>query len=101
MSSPTARAFVTGLLDDRHFDIADETAAIADELGTTSATVALAWLRDRPGITSVVLGPRSADQLAANLAGLAFDLPDALTTRLNAASQCTAAPAVTGQHRAA
>ncbi|MEV1320560.1 aldo/keto reductase [Micromonospora arborensis] len=101
MPSPMARAFVTGLLAERHFDIADEVTTVATELGTTTPTVALAWLRSRPEITSVVLGPRSADQLSANLAGLAFELPDSVSTRLNAASQCTISPPVNGQHNAA
>ncbi|MBM0278296.1 aldo/keto reductase [Micromonospora tarensis] len=100
MPSPMARAFVTGLLAERHFDIADEVTNVAAELRTTAPTVALAWLRSRPEITSVILGPRSSDQLTANLAGLAFDLPETISTRLNAASQCTVSPAANGQHHA-
>lgn len=49
MPSPMARAFVNGLLAKRHFDIADEVAAVAAELGTTTPTVALAWLTSSPG----------------------------------------------------
>ncbi|MEU1398105.1 aldo/keto reductase [Micromonospora zamorensis] len=101
MPSPMARAFVTGLLAERHFDIADEVNAVATELHTTAPTVALAWLRDRPGITSVILGPRSTEQLTANLAGLAFDLPKTISTRLDVVSQGTVTPAVNGQHNAA
>ncbi|WP_433124335.1 aldo/keto reductase [Micromonospora sp. CA-240977] len=101
MPSPMARAFVTGLLAERHFDIADEVFAVATELQTTAPTVALAWLRDRPEITSVILGPRSTDQLTANLAGLTFDLPKTISARLDAASQGTVTPAVNGQHKAA
>jgi aryl-alcohol dehydrogenase-like predicted oxidoreductase len=101
MPSPTARAFVDGLLADHHFDIADEVAAVAADLETTAPTVALAWLTSRSGLTSVILGPRTADQLTANLAGLAFTLPEPVLARLNAMSQRTAPPAVTGQHHAA
>ena len=38
------------------------------------AEVALAWLRDRPGVTSVILGARTQDQLAANLRSAALTL---------------------------
>jgi aryl-alcohol dehydrogenase-like predicted oxidoreductase len=101
LPSPMARAFVTGLLAARHFDIADEVAAVAAELDTTTATVALAWLTHQPMITSVILGPRTAGQLTAGLAGLAFELPEQAATRLTAASQFTVVPPVNGQHHAA
>ncbi|BCJ39361.1 aldo/keto reductase [Actinoplanes ianthinogenes] len=84
MPSPMARSFVAGLLADRHFDIADEVGAVAAELGTTAPTVALAWINRRPEVTSVILGPRSAEHLEANLAGLDFDLPAAAEARLTA-----------------
>jgi aryl-alcohol dehydrogenase-like predicted oxidoreductase len=100
MPSPMARAFVSGLLAEPHFDIADEVAAVAAELKTTAPTVALAWLSDQPAITPVIVGPRSADQLAANLAGLAVNLPEPVSARLNAISRRTATPAVNGQHNA-
>ncbi|MFC4584466.1 aldo/keto reductase [Sphaerisporangium corydalis] len=101
MPSPMARAFVSGLLAEQHFDIADEVAAVAAELKTTAPTVALAWLSDQPAITSVIVGPRSTEQLAANLASLAFNLPEPVSARLNATSRCTVTPPVNGQHNAA
>ncbi len=101
MPSPMARAYVSGLLAERHFDIAGEVAAIAAELGTTAAAVALAWLGERPGITSVIIGPRSVDQLTTGLDGLAFELPGPVSARLDAVSRCTVIPAVNGQHTAA
>jgi aryl-alcohol dehydrogenase-like predicted oxidoreductase len=41
MPSPMARALVNGLLAERHFDTADEVAAVAAELGTSTPTVTL------------------------------------------------------------
>ncbi|MDG4800899.1 aldo/keto reductase [Micromonospora sp. WMMD980] len=82
MPSPMARTFVSGLLAERHFDIAEDVAAVAAELGTPTPTVALAWLGGRSEITSVVLGPRSVEQLETNLAGLAASLPEHTVTRL-------------------
>jgi aryl-alcohol dehydrogenase-like predicted oxidoreductase len=101
MPGPAARGYVTGLLAARHFDIADEVAGVAADLGTTSATVALAWLARRSAVTSVILGPRTTDQLAAGLAGLAFELPEEAVARLDAASRSTVVPPTNGQHRAA
>ena len=48
----------------------DAVASVADELGATSAAVALAWLRARPGTVVPIVGARRVDHLEANLAGL-------------------------------
>jgi len=51
--------------------------AVADDLGVSMAQVALAWLRDRPGVTSVILGARTVAQLEDNLGAAAVTLsPD-------------------------
>ena len=42
----------------------------ADHAGVTLTALSLAWTLQRPGITSVVVGPRSVDQLAGQLAAL-------------------------------
>ena len=50
------------------------------------AAVALAWLTDRPGVTSTILGARTVEQLRANLeaADLHLDLEE--TAALDVAS---------------
>ena len=48
---------------------------VAAELGTTATAVSLAWLLGRPGVTSVIIGPRTVDQLSQNLAGFDLALP--------------------------
>ena len=40
---------------------------IAEAHGVSAAQVALAWLLGRPGVTSVVIGARTEEQLADNL----------------------------------
>ncbi len=42
--------------------------SVADHHNRPPAHVALAWLADRPGVASILLGARTADQLADNLA---------------------------------
>lgn len=51
------------------------------------AQVALAWLLDRPGITSVIVGARTDEQLADNLAAASLSLSPDEAARLEAVSR--------------
>jgi aryl-alcohol dehydrogenase-like predicted oxidoreductase len=53
---------------DRTYRVVDAVRAIADGRGVTPAVVALAWLVDRPAVSSVILGARTLEQLDDNLA---------------------------------
>ncbi|MFB9378630.1 aldo/keto reductase [Kineococcus gynurae] len=53
---------------DRLFATIDVLREIADGRGVSGAQVALAWLLARPTVTSVVVGARTGEQLADNLA---------------------------------
>ena len=77
------------------------TARLRSRTGPAYSPVSAAMLVARPGITSVVLGPRTADQLTANLAGLTVDLPADTTARLEAATRFTVTPPVDGRSHAA
>lgn len=72
---PMARAWADSLFTDRNLAIADEVAKTAAALGTTPTATALAWVRQRRDVTSVIIGPRTVDQLAGNLEGFTLDLP--------------------------
>jgi aryl-alcohol dehydrogenase-like predicted oxidoreductase len=50
------------------------------------AQVALAWLADRPQVTSVILGARTLEQLEDNLGAAGLHLDAEETARLDAAS---------------
>lgn len=50
--------------------------AVAAAHGASLEAVALAWLRQQPGVTSVVLGLKSVAQLEANLAAASLALTD-------------------------
>ena len=54
--------------------------------GVSMAQVALAWLVDRPAVTSVILGARTTEQLTDNLGAAGLHLDEAETARLDAAS---------------
>lgn len=60
-----------------------------------ATAVAIAWAVDRPGISSVITGPRTLDQLEDNLVGLALALPPDISRHLDAVSAAASTP-VTG-----
>ncbi|MCY7396256.1 MAG: aldo/keto reductase [Nocardioides sp.] len=56
-------SFVEPYLDERAGQIVEAVARAADGLGWTPLEVALAWVRDRPGVTAPIVGARTAAQL--------------------------------------
>ena len=50
------------------------------------AGVALAWVTDRPGVSSTILGARTIEQLEANLKAAGLHLTETETAALNEAS---------------
>jgi aryl-alcohol dehydrogenase-like predicted oxidoreductase len=72
--------------NDRNWQIIDAVKAVARELGATPSQVALAWCIAKPGITSVIFGARSPEQLDDNLEAAALELPEAAMKRLDEAS---------------
>jgi aryl-alcohol dehydrogenase-like predicted oxidoreductase len=76
---------------ERTWDVVDAVRAVADGRGVSMAQVALAWLVDRPAVTSVILGARTTSQLDDNLAAAGLHLTDEETARLDAASDPGAA----------
>ncbi|HSR22753.1 MAG TPA: aldo/keto reductase [Candidatus Eisenbacteria bacterium] len=71
---------------DRTWAVVQALQTVAEERGATMAEVALAWLHDRPAVTSVILGARTTEQLEANLAAAGLHLGPDETARLDAAS---------------
>jgi aryl-alcohol dehydrogenase-like predicted oxidoreductase len=68
------------------YDTIDVLIEIADGHGVSAAQVALAWLLGRPGVASVVVGARTEEQLADNLAAADLRLTEEDRTRLDQAS---------------
>ena len=62
-------------IDERTFTILDLLQEVAARNDTTVARVALAWLRSRAPVSSIIIGARTMDQLEENLASLEVDLP--------------------------
>jgi aryl-alcohol dehydrogenase-like predicted oxidoreductase len=70
----------------RNREIVEVLVQVATEIGRPPAEVALKWLIDRPGVTSVTLGASRPDQLASNMASLEVELPAELRALLDEAS---------------
>ncbi|SHM44102.1 aldo/keto reductase [Actinacidiphila paucisporea] len=75
--------FVAPYLDDTAALIVDALAIAADGLAVAPLHVALAWVRDRPGVAAPLLGARNAQQLAAALSVEALTLPDEIRQALD------------------
>jgi aryl-alcohol dehydrogenase-like predicted oxidoreductase len=84
------KQFVEPYLDDRSHAIVDSVLTAADGLGVSPVAVALAWVRDRPGVVAPVVGARTSAQLQASLAAEEVDLPAEIRSALDDVS----APAV-------
>ncbi|MFJ4714567.1 aldo/keto reductase [Streptomyces sp. NPDC088785] len=75
--------FVAPYLDEAARHIVDAVAIAADGLAVTPLQVALAWVRDRPGVTAPIVGARNAQQLTAALSVEALSLPDEICQALD------------------
>ncbi|WP_370614008.1 aldo/keto reductase [Mumia qirimensis] len=67
--------FVEPYLDEPARQVVEAVCRAADGLQLTPLEVALAWVRDRPGVASALIGPRTAAQLKAALAVEEVTLP--------------------------
>lgn len=70
----------------RTWEVIDAVQSIAGSRGIPMAQVALAWLVDRPRVSSVILGARTLDQLHQNLGAAGLHLSAGELARLDAAS---------------
>ncbi len=71
---------------ERLWNIVDALISIGDARGVSAAQIALAWLLERPAISSLVIGGRTAAQFRDNLAAVDVALTDGERERLDAAS---------------
>lgn len=82
-ATPHLAPFVQPYLDSRSQRIVDAVCAAADGLGYSPLEVALAWVRDRPGVTSAIIGARTGAQLRGALKSEEISLPDVIMDVLN------------------
>ncbi|MGW7354075.1 aldo/keto reductase [Streptomyces sp. NPDC054784] len=82
-ASPHLAPFVAPYLDDTARSIVDAVTTAADGLAVTPVQVALAWLRDRPGVVAPIVGARTAQQLDAALSVEGLSLPQEICRALD------------------
>jgi aryl-alcohol dehydrogenase-like predicted oxidoreductase len=75
--------FVGAYLDERGRGIVEAVARAADGLGWTPLEVALVWVRDRPAVTSPIVGARTAAQLKGALGVEELTLPAEIVDALD------------------
>ena len=80
-------AWVMSAVNEKTYAIVDELMKIGTELETTPARVALAWVQNRPGVTSTIIGARTLHQLEDNLAALDVKLTPKHVAALDALSK--------------
>nr|WP_298414206.1 aldo/keto reductase [uncultured Halomonas sp.] len=72
---------------ERAYDIIEELFAIGEAHDCSPARVCLAWLMDRPGVTSLIVGARTEEHLRDNLAAMELKLSDEEHQRLEKATR--------------
>jgi aryl-alcohol dehydrogenase-like predicted oxidoreductase len=76
-------AFTSRYLDDDSAQVVDAVTIAARGLGVSATEVALAWVRDRPGVVAPIVGARTTAQLRTALASEQLELPDELVSALD------------------
>ncbi|WP_121251490.1 aldo/keto reductase [Nocardioides ferulae] len=82
-ADPAFAGRVESYLDDDSRGVVEAVIRAADGLGCTPTEVALAWVRDRPGVTAPIVGARTAGQLRAALAVEEMTLPPEIASALD------------------
>lgn len=92
-ASPHFAGFVEPFLGDRSRRVVEAVVAAADGLGCSPAEIALAWVRDQPGVVAPVVGARTAAQLRGTLTSEDVELPPEIRQALDEVSATPLAPA--------
>ncbi|EFQ84052.1 oxidoreductase, aldo/keto reductase family protein [Aeromicrobium marinum DSM 15272] len=74
-ADPRWEQFVAPYLTPDRAGVVEALARAAEGLGASPAQIALAWVRDRPAVASVVVGARTTAQLVETLAAEAVEVP--------------------------
>ena len=85
-ASPHFARFIERFLDDRSRRIVESVCTAADGLDASPLEVALAWVRDAPGVTAPVVGARTAAQLKGSLESERLTLPAEIRSALDEVS---------------
>ena len=73
------------------YDVVEAVVRVASDHGVEPAAVALAWLRDRPGVTAPLASARNLSQLRPIVEALTLEISDEETRDLTLASDAACA----------
>jgi aryl-alcohol dehydrogenase-like predicted oxidoreductase len=79
-------SFIAPFLSDAARGVVDAVCTAAEGLGVAPLEVALAWVRDRPGVVAPIVGARTAAQLRGALTVEELTLPGEIVTALDEVS---------------
>ena len=82
-AAPHFAKHIEPYLDNRSSRIVEAVAVAAEGLGYSPLEVALAWVRDAPGVTTALIGARTGAQLRGVLKSEEISLPDIVRNALN------------------
>lgn len=82
-AAPHFAKHIEPYLDSRCTRIVEAVAVAAEGLGFSPIEVALAWVRDAPGVTTALIGARTGAQLRGVLKSEEISLPDIVRTALD------------------
>lgn len=82
-AAPHFAKHIEPYLDARSTKIVEAVAVAAEGLGFSPLEVALAWVRDAPGVTSALIGARTGAQLRGALKSEEISLPEIVRTALD------------------
>jgi aryl-alcohol dehydrogenase-like predicted oxidoreductase len=85
-ASPHFAAFVERYLDPGSRQIVDALVTAAEGLDCSPAELALAWVRDQPGVVAPIVGARTAAQLRGTLGSESVELPEPIRAALDEVS---------------
>jgi aryl-alcohol dehydrogenase-like predicted oxidoreductase len=72
--------------DELLYRVVDAIDEVAKETGKTVPQIALNWVTQRPGVSSVIIGARNEEQLRQNIAAVGWNLTPEQIAKLDAAS---------------
>lgn len=79
-------SFIAPYLDKKSRKITEAVVVAAEGLGLSPLEVALAWVRDRPGVSSAIIGARTGAQLKGALLAEEVELPEQVSEALTEVS---------------
>lgn len=89
-AAPHFSEFVQPYLDEECGRIVESVVTAAEGLGVSPLSVALSWVRDRPGVAAPIVGARTAAQLAQALESETLTLPQEIRDALDDVSDMSA-----------